>query len=270
MSGIIGKNSDRSSGVIGTTAGGIASLAADSSPQLGGFLDAAGNYIQMEKGGDISSASPTVIGTDGDFFAVTGTTNFSAFTVAADRHFFLEFGAVLTMTHGNGTLDLPGGANITTAASDVGEFVSTAADTVTCVNYTKRDGTAVVAAGGASTHLLYSEFAMDNATGTNLTISGVGFTPKLVIMYWVIANGAAVTLGLFGDPSLEEDSIEQREAGTDKWQITQNKMILRYTAGGDRQEFVLSAIGSDGFTLANTLAGSSPSGCSEILFACIG
>jgi len=131
--------------------GGIASLAADSSPQLGGFLDAAGNYIQMEKGGDIASASPTVIDTDGDFFAVTGTTNFSAFTVAADRHFFLEFGAVLTMTHGNGTLDLPGGANITTAASDVGEFVSTAANVVTCVNYTKRDGTAVALADNSIT-----------------------------------------------------------------------------------------------------------------------
>ena len=148
MSGIIGKNASRSSGVIGTSDAGIASLAADSSPQLGGFLDAAGNYIQMEKGGDIASASPTVIDTDGDFFAVTGTTNFSAFTVAADRHFFLEFGGALTMTHGNGTLDLPGGANITTAASDVGEFVSTAANVVTCVNYTKRDGTAIVAGAG--------------------------------------------------------------------------------------------------------------------------
>jgi hypothetical protein len=151
MSGIIGKNASRSSGVIGTSAVGIASLAADSSPQLGGFLDAAGNYIQLEKGGDISSASPTVIDTDGDFFAVTGTTNFSAFTVAADRHFFLEFGAVLTMTHGNGTLDLPGAANITTAASDVGEFVSTAANVVTCVNYTKRDGTAVALADNSIT-----------------------------------------------------------------------------------------------------------------------
>jgi hypothetical protein len=146
MSGIIGKNSDRSSGVIDTVAGGIASLAADSSPQLGGFLDANGNYIQMQKGGDISSASPTVIDTDGDYFAVTGTTNFSAFTVAADRHFFLEFGGALTMTHGNGTLDLPGAANITTAASDVGEFVSTAANVVTCINYTKRDGTPVALA----------------------------------------------------------------------------------------------------------------------------
>jgi hypothetical protein len=176
MSGIIAKNSDRSSGVIGTTAGGIASLAADSSPQLGGFLDAAGNYIQMQKGSDISSASPCVITASGDFFAVTGTTNFSAFTVAADRHFFLEFGAVLTMTHGNGTLDLPGGANITTAASDVGEFVSTAADVVTCVNYTKRDGTAIVAGASGDTRnfIIDGDFtqwpegtsltSMDNAT----------------------------------------------------------------------------------------------------------
>jgi hypothetical protein len=145
MSGIIGKNASRSSGVIGTADTGIASLAADSSPQLGGFLDAAGNYIQMEKGGDISSASPTVIDTDGDYFDVTGTTNFAAFTVAADRHFFIQFDGALTMTHDATDLDLPGGANITTAAGDVAEFFSTGANTVQCVNYTKADGTAVVA-----------------------------------------------------------------------------------------------------------------------------
>jgi hypothetical protein len=44
------------------------------------------------------------------------------------------------MTHGAGTLDLPGGANITTAAGDVGEFVSTASNVVTCVNYTRAGG----------------------------------------------------------------------------------------------------------------------------------
>ena len=133
------------SGVLSfKTDAGIASLAADGSPQLGGFLDANGNYIQMQKGGDIASASPTVIDTDGDYFICTGTTGFSAFTVAADRHFFLEFSGALIMTHGAGTLDLPGGANITTAASDVGEFVSTAADTVTCVNYTKATGKPVI------------------------------------------------------------------------------------------------------------------------------
>ena len=121
-------------------ASGIADVVSDGSPQLGGFLDCNGNYIQMQKGGDIASASPTVIDTDGDYFICTGTTGFTTFTVAADRHFFLEFSGALTMTHGAGTLDLPGGANITTAAGDVGEFVSTASNVVTCVNYTRAGG----------------------------------------------------------------------------------------------------------------------------------
>ena len=194
MSGIIGKNTSRSSGIIGTSAGGMASLAADSSPQLGGFLDAAGNYIQMEKGGDISSASPTVIDTDGDFFACTGTTNFSAFTVAADRHWFLEFGGALTMTHGNGTLDLPGGANITTAASDVGEFISTAANVVTCVNYTKRDGTAVVAASGLSVGLVEGTRALDAASGTQ-DFTGFGFDPTVWAVHSMVTISGDNSVG---------------------------------------------------------------------------
>jgi len=129
---------------------GILNVVEDTSPQLGGFLDANGNYIQMQKGGDIASASPTVIDTDGDYFICTGTTGFTTFTVAADRHFFLEFAGALTMTHGAGTLDLPSGANITTAAGDVGEFVSTASNVVTCVNYTRATGKALVASHTAT------------------------------------------------------------------------------------------------------------------------
>ena len=135
---------------VADTDTGIVNVVEDTSPQLGGFLDANGNYIQMQKGGDIASASPTVIDTDGDYFICTGTTGFSAFTVDADRHFFLEFSGALIMTHGAGTLDLPGGAPITTAAGDVGEFVSTAADTVTCVNYTRATGKALVASHTAT------------------------------------------------------------------------------------------------------------------------
>jgi hypothetical protein len=48
------------------------------------------------------------------------------------------------MTHGAGTIDLPSGANIITAAGDVGEFVSTAADVVTCVNYSRASGKPIV------------------------------------------------------------------------------------------------------------------------------
>jgi len=153
----------------------------------------------MQKGGDIASASPTVIDTDGDYFSVTGTTNFSAFTVAADRHFFLEFAGVLTITHGAGTIDLPGGANITTAASDVGEFVSTAANVVTCVNYTKADGTAVVAASGGLTEAdswrLTTSFTGDaDPIATNLARwSATGFG--------LLGTGMSQSAGIFTFPS---------------------------------------------------------------------
>jgi hypothetical protein len=103
------------------------------------------------KGGDIPSASPTVIDTDGDYFDVTGTTNFAAFTVVAGRRFTVQFDGALTMTHHATTLDLPGAANITTVAGDVAEFFATGTNTVQCVNYTKADGTAVVLADNAIT-----------------------------------------------------------------------------------------------------------------------
>jgi hypothetical protein len=109
----------------------------------GGADTLSGVTLNMAKGGDIASASPLVVGTDGDYFDVTGTTGFAAMTVAANRHFFLQFDGALTMTHHATNLDLPGEANITTAAGDVGEFYSTGANTVQCVNYTRADGTAL-------------------------------------------------------------------------------------------------------------------------------
>jgi hypothetical protein len=79
-------------------------------------------------------------------------------TVAADRQFTLQFDGVLTMTHHATNLDLPGEANITTAAGDVGVFQSTGANTVQCISYTKADGTGVVSAGGNKTIFLIAEY----------------------------------------------------------------------------------------------------------------
>ena len=98
------------------------------------------------KGGDLTSASPLVIDTDGNYFDVTGTTNFAAMTVAANRQFTLQFDGALTMTHHATNLDLPSEANITTAAGDVATFQATGANTVQCISYTKADGTAIVSA----------------------------------------------------------------------------------------------------------------------------
>jgi len=143
--------------------------------KLGGLLDTDGNYIQTEKGGDLTSASPLIIDTDGSYFDVTGTTNFAAMTVAADRQFTLQFDGVLTMTHHATNLDLPGEANITTAAGDVATFQSTGSNTVQCINYTRADGTGIAGGGdfsdggeaGGAARTLGNTDAYDFALETN-------------------------------------------------------------------------------------------------------
>ena len=140
--------------------------------KLGGVLDTDGNYVQSEKGGDLTSASPLVIDTDGSYFDVTGTTNFAAMTVAADRQFTLQFDGVLTMTHHATNLDLPGEANITTAAGDVATFQSTGSNTVQCINYTKADGTGVVSAGGGNkTMFVIAQRGVANTNSHNSAFS---------------------------------------------------------------------------------------------------
>jgi len=105
------------------------------------------NAALFTKGGDIASASPLVIDTDGGFFDVTGTTGFSAMTVAAGRLFMLQFDGALTMTDG-ASLDL-GGSNITTAAGDRGLFYATAANTAVLVAWVA-EGEAVLSQSTAA------------------------------------------------------------------------------------------------------------------------
>jgi len=152
---------------------GLFNVSEDTTPQLGGFLDPNGNYIGSEKGGDIASSSPLTIGTNGDYFDVTGTTGFSTMTVAVNRLFRLQFDGILTITHG-GSITLPGSANFTTAAGDEITFFSTATNTVRVVAITKADGTPVISPnGGGAWNLIGTIEASDDAT---LTITGLDST----------------------------------------------------------------------------------------------
>ena len=115
------------------------------------------------KGGDIASASPLVIDTDGDYFDVTGTTGYAAMTVGAGRQFTLQFDGALIMTHHATNLDLPGAANITTVAGDVATFQSTGSNTVQCINYTRAAGTPIVIANDSIDSQHYADGSIDNA-----------------------------------------------------------------------------------------------------------
>ena len=143
------------------------------------FKDPGISILNVTKGGDITSASPLVIDTDGNYFDVTGTTGYAAMTVTAGRRFTLQFDGALTMTHHATNLDLPGEANITTAAGDVAEFFSTGSNTVQCVNYTKADGTSPVAgsSGLTSVQVFTSSGTWTKPAGINsvkVTVTGGG------------------------------------------------------------------------------------------------
>ena len=115
----------------------LTSLLEDTSPQLGGFLDPNSKYIGMAKGANLSSANPLVIGTDGDYFNVTGNVNFASMTVVANRLFVLQFNGTPTITHHSTNLDLPGEANIIVVAGDSMICFSTGANTVHVLSYTR-------------------------------------------------------------------------------------------------------------------------------------
>jgi hypothetical protein len=131
------------------SAGGIASLVADTSPQLGGDLDCNGNQIQWSQGADVASATALAVLTDGNYFDVTGTTTITSIntTGGVGTLIKLHFDGALTLTHDATDLILPGGANITTAAGDEAEFIEYATGDYRCTNYSKASGEAVIAGG---------------------------------------------------------------------------------------------------------------------------
>ena len=187
-------------------------------------IDAAGvafdtkGLALFEKGGDIASASPTVIDTDGTMFDVTGTTGFSAFTVAAGRIFICQFDGILTMTHGAGTLDLLGAANITTAAGDVGIFYSTAANVVRMVSWIPVVGFVQVGVDNTFT----GDQTFGPITETQ-TVKAASFTPSLTAEGTIYNCNAAITITMptatagKGFTIIHDDGTEITWAGTILW-----------------------------------------------------
>lgn len=100
----------------------------------------------------IASASTVNIGAAAaNTISVSGTTTITAFdAIAASAVRRLVFGGALTLTHNGTSLILPTGANITTAAGDVAEFVSLGSGNWRCVNYMRASGAALSGGGGGS------------------------------------------------------------------------------------------------------------------------
>ena len=128
--------------------------------------------LKMTKGGDISSASPLVIDTDGNYFDVTGTTSFAAMTVEEGNFFMLQFDGILTITHGSG-IELPGGVDLTTAAGDRLICYATAANTVEVMSMELETRADVAFNQGTE---------QDTSSGTDVTFSSIPAGTKMIVI----------------------------------------------------------------------------------------
>ena len=118
----------------------LQNISEDTTPQLGGDLDANGHAVFWSKGADVASAAELLVLTDGNSFDVTGTTTITSIETTADAFgigsiIMLQFDGTLTLTHHATDLVLPGAANITTAAGDIALFQKYAAGDWRCVSY---------------------------------------------------------------------------------------------------------------------------------------
>ena len=167
-----------------------------------------------EKGADIASAGTIAVG-EGGLFHVTGTTTITDIDPATDkagRAFKLVFDGILTLTHNASTLILPTGANITTAAGDVAEFVSEGSDAVRCTSYMRASGSPL---GGYTD--AQARAAVNIAPTTQ---SGTNYTAVLgdAAGYIQFTNGAAIAFTIPPNASVAFPigtviTVEQNGAG---------------------------------------------------------
>ncbi len=137
-------------------------------------VDMNGVQLRLSKGADVASATALALGTDGNYFDVTGTTTITSIgAITTGTVVRLHFDGALTLTHHVTNLILPSAANITTATGDNAEFTEYATGVWRCTNYTKASGEAVVGGGSGAWTLIDTQAETDGAGGASLTITGL-------------------------------------------------------------------------------------------------
>ena len=165
------------------------------------------------KGSDISSASTLVLGDDGNYFDVTGTTGpITAITVPAGTLFMLQFDSTPVLTHHATNLNLPGSANITAAAGDTLVGFATAANQVKVLHYQR-------ATGRAGWELISSATASSDATIEFNNLSSA-YSEYLVVMAGIVPVTDATHLYLRtstnNGSSFDSGSSDYRYAGVNQ------------------------------------------------------
>jgi hypothetical protein len=163
-----------------------------------------------------SAATVNIGAAAANSITISGTTTITAFdTIAAGAKRELTFQGALTLTQNATSLILPTGANITTAAGDVADFVSLGSGNWKCVGYTRATGTALAGSpftGGTLTSALneapqvtLASAATVNigaASANSISISGT----TTITAFDTIASGAVRRLLFQGALTLTQNA----------------------------------------------------------------
>jgi hypothetical protein len=161
--------------------GGIGSLAADTTPQLGGLLDTNSKSINFSLGANVASATDTDIwgGEDGNVVHITGTTTIADFGTPnqAGDHMWCIFDGVVTITD-SATLTVSGNTDYTTAANDLVLVVALTTSTFLVTPFPNSGGSPVAAGGGKILQVVTAERSTQTAY-TNTSYASTGHTCSL-------------------------------------------------------------------------------------------
>lgn len=139
------------------------------------------------KGSNIASSGTAAdIGAStGQALDITGTTTITAFpTAAAGIVRLVRFTGALILTHNATSLQLPGAANITTAAGDVGQFESLGSGNWKCAIFQPVSGKAVIPPAFADT--------IGFASSAQGVLAASALQPGAVLPTWTYAAGGGV------------------------------------------------------------------------------
>lgn len=205
------------------------------------------------KGSDVASASSITLGSDGDYFDITGTTDITSITIkAAGKVVRLQFDGILTVTDGS-NLKLQG------------DFVTAAERTLTLIS----DGTNWIEKGRTPTSnfkVVTTTRDLTTATGTQ-AITGVGFKPKTVIAICAIGADARACIG-FSDGTSPSVIYPSHDGTADNW--GDSDFLINVDSGASiRQSAVVNSFDSDGLTLSWVKTGS-PTGTLKVKLLCFG
>lgn len=130
------------------------------------------------KGANRSSASTLTLGTDGNYFHVTGTTTITAISGAVSP-VLLTFDGALQLTHNGTSLILPGAGNIQTSAGDTAIFVSEGGGNWRCLDYAR--GATVPVRTQA-----WEQVSVGAASGSSVVITSLSAYRKIRVSGWLL------------------------------------------------------------------------------------